>query len=187
MSNSKDKYVFIIYEKSKDNKNELKFATKNLLTEIIYSDKNEKDDYYYMIFKYLMKENKKPEKKVEKKIATEQNVNLEFNIGEENYTIEFCPKNLTFIYEPKLTKNDILYKTKKPIKQDKLSDSEKFCIFYKALTKETNNEELIKIFYEDSIKLYGNKPTFELLINIFVKIYNNIFFLFLLFLSLIFY
>ena len=47
-------------------------------------------------------------------------------------------------------------------------------IFYNALTKGIGNEDLLSNLYKDSIKLYGKKPTFEFLINIFVKVYNNI-------------
>ena len=47
-------------------------------------------------------------------------------------------------------------------------------IFYSAITSSSGNDKALTNLYVDSITLYGKNPSFEFLINIFVKIYNNI-------------
>ena len=98
---------------------------------------------------------------------------IEFSISNENYLIEFDTENKSFIYTPSLTLGSF-YGTKKPIVQTRLSNSEKLNIFFSAITTSSGNDKALSNLYIDSIKIYGKNPSFEFLINIFVKIYNNI-------------
>ena len=47
-------------------------------------------------------------------------------------------------------------------------------IFYSALTTDTGKEEAFSNLYKDSISLYGKEPSFEFLINIFIKSFKNL-------------
>ena len=181
----KEIYIFIIYPKSKDiQNNEMAFKDKKVLIQNIYTEKNEKfQKDNIVILKYTVKNDakkpskkedtnaKKPSKKEDKKVKIEFMADKEKKI---NYLIEFELANKTFIYEPKLTNMGGFYGTKKVIPQDTLSFSEKMNIFYSAITKEDENEESLSSLYKDSIALYGKNPTFEFLINLFVKVYNNL-------------
>ena len=137
-----------------------------------------------MVLKYTMKKDAKKiapkkEESKEKKVTKKEKdqVKIEFIADKEkkiNYIIEFELGDKTFIYEPKLTNSGGFYGTKKVIPQNALSYSEKMNIFYSALTKEAENEEALSYLYKDSIAFYGRNPTFEFLINLFVKVYNNL-------------
>ena len=47
-------------------------------------------------------------------------------------------------------------------------------LFYTVLNKENDNNEMLNNLYKDTIQLYRKVPTFEFLINIFARVYNNI-------------
>ena len=184
MSSSKELYIFIIYPKNKDiQNNEITFTDKKALIQNIYTEKDEKyKKDNIIVLKYTMKNNSKkpPPKKEdtkEKKGNKKEQVKIEFIADKEKkikYIIEFDLGDKIFIYEPKLTNSGGFYGTKKVIPQKTLSYSEKMNIFYSALTKEAENEGVLSSLYKDSIILYGKNPTFEFLVNLFVKVYNNI-------------
>ena len=103
----------------------------------------------------------------------EERYKLEFSINKEDrYIISFNAKNKTFIYDVTLEKglNIINYKTK--ISQNRMDYREKMEFFIKALVK--NNEEDKKdTLFKDTIDLYSAKKRFNLLIPLFVEIYNK--------------
>ena len=103
----------------------------------------------------------------------EEKYKLEFSINKEDrYIISFNAKNKTFIYDVTLEKglNIIKYKTK--ISQNRMDYREKMDFFIKALVK--NNEEDKKdTLFKDTIDLYSAKKGFNLLIPLFVEIYNK--------------
>ena len=196
MTNPKDIFIFILYPKENAQNNEIIFENKKALTQIIYSDKNGKNiDKNIVVLKYtytkkvgkkkvnegkkvINKEKKEKEKEQEKekekskaKLVLES---LEFICNKNTYKIEFDLGDNIFIFKPKITKVDKFYRKTKEILQDQISNSEKFEIFYSALTKETGKEEEFSKFYQEAINLYGKEPTFEFLIKIFVKIFNNL-------------
>ena len=185
MSNSKDYFILISYPKESSQSNEILIKDKKILVQNIYSDKKEKNkDNNVIVLKYafnaLRKSAKTDPKKnnevnqVTKTEKTKDKAILEFISNKITYKIEFELDNKTFIYQPKLKKVDAFYKREKIVEQNIISNSEKFNIFYSALTKETGKEEEFSSFDKDSINLYDKEPTFEFLINIFVKIFNNL-------------
>ena len=184
MNSTKDIYIFIIYPKNKDiQNNEITFKDKKALIQNVYTEKNEKyKKDNLVVLKYTMKKDakklaSKKEDTKEKKVNKKEQVKIEFIADKEkkiNYIIEFELGDKTFIYEPKLINSGGFYGTKKVIPQNALSYSEKMNIFYSALTKEAENEETLSYLYKDSMVLYGKNPTFEFLVNLFVKVYNNL-------------
>ena len=166
-------YIMITYPKKKEPNNEIKFKDKKILVQKIYSAKNEtnKNDNI-IILKYTKKKSQEKDKSVDKTGSIKNKISIEFetNSKNENYKIEFEPGEKSFIYEPKLTDLGGFYGTKKVIKQNSISNSEKFRIFYNALVEK---EDEIKELYKDSINLYGKSPSLDFLVNIFEKIFND--------------
>ena len=199
MSNPKDFFIFILYPKENPQNNEITFENKKALIQCLFSDKNEKneDKYIKLVIKYTYakkvitktktqtkinsnkekekgKEKEKEKAKDKEKKKTKEKLLLEFNYNKNTYQIEFELRDNAFIFKPKITKVDKFLIKKKEIPQTQISNSEKFEIFYSALIKETGKEEDFSKFYKEAINLYGEEPTFEFLINIFVKIFNNL-------------
>ena len=174
MSNKKDIYIFIIYPWKKEQK-EIIFKDKKNLIQNIHSEKNENMKKIISILKYTMKK-KVEDKKIDTKKSKKEKVKIEFStdtLNKETYLIEFDLEDKTFIYNPNL-KMDGFYGSSKPIQQNKISNSEKLNIFNSVIEKESENNEIYLNLYKDSINVYGKAPSFEFLINIYVKIYKNL-------------
>ena len=175
MSKAKDIYIFITFPKANAQNNEIKFVKKNLLIQIIKTESNDKNKNNNIVLKYNLKKTTSKEEKpkdTNKKSSKKEKINIEFTYNNASYAIDFDLGDKTFIYQPTLVKQDKFYKIKKEIPQDEISNTEKMNIFYKALIEESGKDEEFNNLYKDTINLYGKHPSFELLINIFVKVYN---------------
>ena len=145
------------------------------------SEENEKDIYFEknnikpkcIFFQCIPTKKKYNYKKVFKFEATgEEKYKIIFFNKEDRYIISFNAKNKKFIYDVTLEKglNIIQYKTK--ISQNRMNYREKMDFFIKALVK-NNEEDKKNILFKDTIELYSVKKGFNLLIPLFVEIYNN--------------
>ena len=95
MTDIKDIYFLIIYQREKTaTNNEITFNKKAIIHNI-YSEKVEKDKNHFefmIVFRYVPKEEKNETK-------------INFKIDKEEHTIKFENKGKTFIYDVSLTKN----------------------------------------------------------------------------------
>ena len=164
MSNIKEIYFLIIYQREKTaTNNDIKFD-KKVIIQNIHSEKTEKNKNqfeYMMVFRYVPKEEK-------------NDTTIDFTIDKEKHTIKFENKAKTFIYDVSLTKKDTFTGRVKAIDQTKISNWVKFNIYYSAITSGNGSNEALSSLYKDSINLYKKKPSLELLINIFIKTYTDL-------------
>ena len=167
MSNNQEFYLFIIFQREKNETDvELKFKDKKAFY-ILFTEKKQKNDKkeeYRIILRYVISDKKQEVKETKKKIK------LTFEIKKDIYDIDFEPKGKRFIYDLNLISKHSFYRTKTEQKQNEVLDLEKLNYFSTALGNE--KEELLLKLYEDSINIYGEKPSFPFLINIFAKIYK---------------
>ena len=164
MTDTKNIYFLIIYQREKTaTNNEITFNKKAIIHNI-YSEKVEKDKNHFefmIVFRYVPKEEKNETK-------------INFKIDKEEHTIKFENKGKTFIYDVSLTKNDTFSGRVKTIDQTKISNSKKFNIYYSAINNVNGSNEVLSSLYKDSINLYKKKPSLEFLINIFIKTYTDL-------------
>lgn len=161
-SKSFDVFLLINYsleKKDKEINEEIKFVEKD--AKIIFSEKDEKETIveYRVVIQYKLKNPKK------------KNINLEFKIGDIDYSIDFENKNLHFIYHLDLTIIRHFIHSNMKIKQT-MDDTQKFILFYDSI-KQFEQESLYDDLYLDTINLYSSCPKFELLVNIFIKVFNK--------------
>ena len=162
-------FIIILYDRSKSQpNNEITFKERKALVQIIYSDRKDKDKFnnqYIVVLKYIIKEVK-------------SKIKFDFNINKDKYILEFDTKEKdiqkNFIYSPNLTFSAEFTQHKKPISQTTMRNYEKMNIIYSILNKENDYKEMLPFFYKDTIQLYKKSPNFEFLINIFIKVYNNL-------------
>ena len=119
-------------------------------------------------------EGKKMEKETNNDEKKEEEIEIQFEIGNDIYIISFNIEENYFYYDVELKKGNklIANSVKEIIEQNTLDYYKKFEIFMEALYK--NKEEgKIDILFEDTIKLYSKKKDFSILIPLFIKIYNK--------------
>jgi hypothetical protein len=97
---------------------------------------------------------------------------LEYKLGDEKYTILFDTRGNSFVYDVVLEQvnihlDDIIVPTK--IKQDIIQIYNKLDIFAQTLKNENLSEKL----YEETIELYRSKNQFNLLISLFLLVYDD--------------
>ena len=160
MSKTQELYLLITYQRDKNETDfELKFSDKDTIINILYNEKigkSNKNEFRIILRSICkIKGNKK---------------SLKFIINRDTYTISFDPKGKTFIYNLDLKKENCFYRNTVTEDQTTLKDFEKFNYFCLALANE--KQELLLELYDNSIDLYGDKPSFEFLINLFVKVYK---------------
>ena len=116
---------------------------------------------------------KKEDKKKEDKNKLEE-IEIQFEIGKDNYIITFNDENQIFYFDIELKKGNKYLKNiaKDNIDQNMLDYFQKLELFLAAL-KNNKEEEKIENLYEEIIKLYSKKKGFYLLISLFVNIYEN--------------
>ena len=161
-------YLLISYPLKKEvqeKKEDLIFKDKNC--KIIFSEKIEKNEVAFVILLNLINAKKKTielEFTIEstKKEKIEYKIKFDFNKDnlKENY----------FIYDLKLFYRKG-FSNEKSIKQN-LDYIQKMKYFIDSLPK-SEQKKLLDDLYDDTIKLYSKYPIFELLINLFVNIYDN--------------
>ena len=107
-------------------------------------------------------------------IKDEKEVKIEYEIGDYIYCILFPVKGNYFLYDVNLLKRHKFFDNLPPedIAQNIISYNNKLQIFLDALEKNKEtimNEQL----YEETIHLYKKKKDFNLLIYLFLKVYEN--------------
>ena len=169
---TKEIYFIILYprEKIKKGKNEKNERNEEFIFDKIENPpisiytkfKDEKEKIFYIkVYKYLIKK--------EKKVS---NINLDFSIDNNKYSIDFDVKESSFIYDINLREDRAFYKTKKDIPQNTIDYYEKMNYFMESL-KESKEDDKSDILFADSIILYSKNPRFDFLINIFLNVYEN--------------
>ena len=107
-------------------------------------------------------------------IKDEKEVKIEYEIGDYIYCILFPVKGNYFLYDVNLFKRHKFFDNLPPedIAQNVISYNNKLQIFLDALEK---NKETIKNeqLYEETIHLYKKKKDFNLLIYLFLHVYEN--------------
>ena len=153
-------YFFILYLKkvfSEEINDKVQFTSsvdKDNIPKCVLT--KEKDEFIIKIFKF----NPKPTKEIKNKLE------LEFFYDGKKYDLSLDkPKDKTFLF-------DVDISSKKKIDQTKLDTSEKMDYFNEALSMQKEYEK-IKTLYNDSINLCSKRPSFQFLINIFVKVHNT--------------
>ena len=120
------------------------------------------------------KDDKKKEShsKEEKKISEE--IEIQFEIGKDNYIITFNAEDKNFYFDIDLEMGNKYLKNiaKKKIDQTILNYFQKLELFLAAL-KENKEEDKITILYKEIINLYSKKKGFYLLISLFINIYEK--------------
>ena len=163
MSKKQEVYLIIIYQRDKNETDgEIKFQDPKELINILFTEKEAKNDNkneFRIVLRCIVNIQ-----------TTKKKANLKFAIKGDIYIITFDPNGKTFIYNLDLKKETSFYHLSQNEDQTSLKDFEKFNKFFTVLSNES--KELILNLYEDSIDLYGGKPSFEFLINIFVKVYK---------------
>lgn len=154
-------YFIINYPRdSEENKKDIYFDKKSIKPKCIFVQciPTKKKYNYKKVFKF--------------ESIHEERYKLEFYNKEDRYIISFNAKDKTFIYDVTLEKglNIIKYKTK--ISQTRMDYREKMDFFIKALVKNNEEDKKDKLF-KDTIDLYSVKKGFNLLIPLFVEIYNK--------------
>jgi len=202
-NNVKTKEIFfmICYRREEEESDQNFVFTKcdkkpeNIFTKVkIENGKN--DLYFYQkVFKLIIQQRKKEEikkegdsikkdeinkkkedKKKEDKAKKEEEIEIQFEIGKDNYIISFNVNDNFFYYDIELKKGNkyLTNIAKEVIDQNLLNYYEKFVIFLEALNKiEKKEKGRIDILYEETIKLYSKKKGFYFLIKLFMKIYDR--------------
>ena len=172
----KEIYIIILWpNKNKIKINDLKILSK-LSAKIIYNKRIEKGKDLFLeqtVFKLITK-------RKDSDIDKEKNKNnyckyrLKYEVGEDLYEILFFVGENTFVYKPKLEKGNKLIDNivKLNIDQNVISFSNKLDIFLEAL-KINNENDKIEKSYKETINLYKINHKFDLLISLFVKIYEQ--------------
>ena len=161
-----------------ENKNEVSLDKLNFITDvepvIIYEKKISKEDGSVLIHRILKFKMKKEEIDLEKK-GEKNSYTFKYIIENDVYTISFDAKKKHFIYDINLIKEDYYFKDIVPlnISQDIIPHYNKLEIFLEALKK---NNELNKLeqLYDEAIDLYRKEKKFNLLIFLFLRIYDDI-------------
>ena len=158
---TKEIYFIITYPRdSEENKKDIYFEKKSIKPKCIFvqCDALKKKYVYKKIFKF--------------ESTQEEKYKIVFINKEDKYTISFNAENNFFIYNVTLEKglNIIDYTTK--ISQNRIGYKEKMNLFIKALIQ-NNEEDKKNILLNDTINLYSKKKGFNLLIPLFIEIYNN--------------
>ena len=197
-NNNKEKeiYFLILYEmKAQEKDNDFIFTKYEIKPQIIYTKeiKAQNGTYLYekvfKIKKKLKKEGKKKEDKKkedktkeekkkeshskEEKIITEE-IEIQFEIDNDNYIITFTDKDKNFYFDIDLKKGNkyLIYIERQKIDQSIIDYIQKLDLFLTAL-KENKEEDKIIILYEEIIDLYSKKKSFYLLISLFINIYEK--------------
>ena len=175
-------YFLILYERSeKEGEKDFAFTKcdkepKNIYTKEIMEKGKNKSYLYKKVFKVIKqpKRNEETKKDNDKKNLEEEEIELQFEIGKDNYLISFNVDDKFFYYDIELKKgNKYLTKIDKEIiDQNFLDYYEKFEIYLEALNK-NKDKARIEILYDEIIKLYSKKKDFSFLIKLFIKIYNK--------------
>ena len=161
-------FIILIPSEERINFDDIKFLSENE-PENVYNEiiQIKKDSFLYQnVFKLKIKEKEKSKRKVKYKI--------QYEIDEKVYDILFEVKENTFIYEIQLLKGNKFLDNivKRKIEQNQIPLHNKLKIFIEALKK--NNEiSKIDILYEETIDLYKAKKNLNLLIYLFLKIYEK--------------
>jgi len=121
------------------------------------------------------KDNKKKENKNKGEKIQEDEIEIQFQIGDkDNYIIKFNVDEKTFYYDIGLKKGNkfLTIIAKETIDQSFLNYYQKLELFISAL-KQNKEEGKIDNLYEETIKLYSKKKGFYLLISLFINIYDK--------------
>ena len=161
-----------------ENKNEVSLDKLNFITDVepvtIYEKKISKEDGSVLIHRILKFKMKKEEIDLEKK-GEKNSYTFKYIIENDVYTISFDAKKKHFIYDINLIKEDYYFKDIVPlnISQDIIPHYNKLEIFLEALKK---NNELNKLeqLYDEAIDIYRKEKKFNLLIFLFLRIYDDI-------------
>lgn len=155
MINTNKEYFFLLYlNKPKTEENDqVKFISlKENAPKCIWT--KEENDKIIKIFTF------------NSKVAKESKAVLEFYFVAKRYKITLeSIKGKTFLFDI------ILQKDNNKIEQNKIILPDKMNYFCEALNTQKEYQKL-ETLYSDSIKLCSKKPSFHLLINIFVRVYN---------------
>ena len=161
----KDIYFIILYPIKKKNKfYEIHFSESDIIPEKYFEIEKEEENgafFYIKIFKFNGK--------------TNNNYNLEFELGKDCFIITFEVKENSFIYDIELKKgNKILTNIDKEIIDQNIIDyHKKLDIFLEALKKNNEEESKRETLYKDTIDLFEKRKGFSFLISLFTQIYKN--------------
>ena len=108
------------------------------------------------------------------KIGNEETIEIEYKIGDDIYKISFSIKSNFFYYDVSIKKRDVYIDILPPedINQNAISYYNKLQIFLDALNKNKETNKIEKL-YKEAISLYKKKKDFNLLIFLFLQIYEN--------------
>ena len=166
-SNTKEKEIyFIILRPNKEKLNfDLKFSTE-IAPQRIYKKSIEKGNCSFLEYN-VFKLNIKKEKE-------KNNYKIEYIEGDDVYEILFSIEENTFVYDTELKKlNKCLVNcVKEDIDQKIIPLYNKFGVFLDALEKNNENNKIEKL-YDETIDLYKNNKNFNLLLSLFLKIYDQ--------------
>lgn len=173
--NEQNIYFMLVFPKEQNlDFNKLIFiSTKEFEPKIIYEKKIEKDNESFIehkVFKLNTKNiiDQKNKGDKAKKIHHE----IRYEIGDDEYVISFDTKENSFVYDTGLKKGNKYLHTIVPenIDQNIIQIYNKLEIFVQALG---NNKNQIYKLYEETIHLYKTKGKFNLLISLFLQVYDN--------------
>jgi len=169
-------YFMLVFSKEQDvDFNKLELISKaQFEPHIIYEKKIEKEENQSYISQKVFKLNVKKKGNHKKKESKVEKIKYEIKYGIEDdiYIISFYAKENSFIYDIELKKGDKYLGNIIPedINQNIIQLYNKFEIFVEALG---NNKSQIYKLYEETIDLYKSKKKFNILITLFLHIYDN--------------
>ena len=136
-------------------------------------EKEEEDDDKENNKEETKEEKKKESHSKEEKIITEE-IEIQFEIDNDNYIITFTAKDKNFYFDIDLKKGNkyLIYIEKQKIDQSIIDYIQKLDLFLTAL-KENKEEDKIIILYEEIIDLYSKKKGYYLLISLFINLYEK--------------
>ena len=169
-SSEKELYFIVLTEKDKNDEKEisngLNFSSE-IAPQIYYEKDIEKENgslIKHRVFKLSIKKNDQKEIPIK----------IEYEIGDDIYTIKFEIKNNTFIYDPILQKADKFLGEfiVQQIDQNIITLYNKLEIFQEAFEKKNESKKIEKL-YKEAFDLFKNTNDFNLLIFLFIHIYDK--------------
>ena len=155
-------YFLIIYPVNENDKSNISFNSPKDKPECIYMEQKNRNQnekpVNIMIFKYKLKGKK-------------NTINIKYSLKNETFEILFDVKESSFIFDLVLRKK-VGASSKSKVKQDVIDYYEKMTYFIKALEKKNENEKF-EILFLDAVNLYSQKPSFDFLIRLFIKFYDD--------------
>ena len=160
----KEKYFIISYQRKKRERDNFKFTKYETKPEVVFVEETGINGgcLYQKVIKF------------KKKFKEKEEIKIQFKIEEDHYKITFQEEEQFFYFDVELQKENkyMINLSNDHIKQDSLDYLQKLDLFMEAL-KINKEEAKIDDLYEEAIVLYSKKNEFDLMMSLFVKIYDN--------------